>query len=209
MDNIQRPVSQHDLSYHSQSVINELRAGDSRLTQAAWLLITIWMLQQQSAGFQPINLVPRPPHLQGLYGNQQHPGNHFEYGKGVAGPRSIKVVGATQNAGSDKKQLSSLTKEQRRNLPDPRDGFICEEGHPHLVGRYGQVVFKTPDHGKVHGLPVDEKGRTPKTEKNALALRDSIVNIPKRKNIVWFDNGMYQGEKAKMGNITDLLLPVP
>jgi len=41
MDNIQRPVSQHYLSYHSQSVINELRAGDSRLTQAAWLLITI------------------------------------------------------------------------------------------------------------------------------------------------------------------------
>jgi hypothetical protein len=105
MDNIQRPVSQHDLSYHSQSVINELRAGDSRLTQAAWLLITIWMLQQQGAGFQPINLVPRPPHLQGLYGNQ-HPGNHFGYGKG-AGPRSIKVVGATQNAGSDKKQPSS------------------------------------------------------------------------------------------------------
>ena len=28
MGNIQRPVSQHDLSYHSQSVINELRAGD-------------------------------------------------------------------------------------------------------------------------------------------------------------------------------------
>eukprot|EP00978_Attheya_sp_CCMP212_P048745 scaffold568173_cov507-Attheya_sp.AAC.1 len=56
-------------------------------------------------GFQPINLVPRPPHLQGLYGNQQ-PGNQFGYGKG-AGPRSIKVVGATQNAGSDKKQPSS------------------------------------------------------------------------------------------------------
>jgi hypothetical protein len=56
------------------------------------------MLQQQSTGFQPINLVPRPPHLQGLYGNQQ-PGNQFGYGKG-AGPRSIKVVGATQNAGS-------------------------------------------------------------------------------------------------------------
>jgi hypothetical protein len=35
IDNIQRPVSQHDLSYHSQSIINELRAGDSRVTQAA------------------------------------------------------------------------------------------------------------------------------------------------------------------------------
>lgn len=68
-----------------------------------------------------------------------------------------------------------------------------EKGHPTLVARYGQVEFKTPDHGKVHGLPVDEKGRTPKTEANALALRDSIVNMPKRENIVWFDDGMYQG----------------
>ena len=64
MDNIQRPVSQHDLSYHSQSVINELRAGDSRLTQAAWLLITIWMLQHQSVDFQPVRQAPPPPHIQ-------------------------------------------------------------------------------------------------------------------------------------------------
>ena len=57
------------------------------------------------------------------------------------------------------------------------------EGHPKLTARYGQVNFKTPKHGKVHGLPVDEKGKTPKTEANALALRDSIVNMTKRENI--------------------------
>jgi hypothetical protein len=104
MTNFERSslISQH---FKSLKLVNELRAGDSRLTQAAWLLITIWMLQQQSAGFQPINPVPRPPHLQGLYGNQ-HPGNPFGYRKG-AGPRIIKVVGATQNAGSDKKKPSS------------------------------------------------------------------------------------------------------
>ena len=55
------------------------------------------------------------------------------------------------------------------------------------------MEFKTPDHGPDHGLPVNEKGQTPKTEGNALALRDSIVNMPKRENIVWFDDGMYQG----------------
>ena len=46
------------------SITEELRAGDSRLTQAAWLLITIWMLQQQSVGFQPINPAPMPPHIE-------------------------------------------------------------------------------------------------------------------------------------------------
>jgi len=87
----------------------------------------------------------------------------------------------------------SLTKEQKRNLSDQRDGFITVEGHTHLVVRYGQVEFKTPDHGKVHDLPTNEKGRTQKTQENALALRDSLVNMPNRKKIKWFDNGMYQG----------------
>ena len=83
MDKIEQPVPQHYVSYYSQSVINELRAG-SRLTEAAWLLITIWMLQQQIVGFQPVRQAPPLPHLQWLYGNKYKPGQ-FGYGKG-AGP---------------------------------------------------------------------------------------------------------------------------
>jgi hypothetical protein len=56
-----------------------------------------------------------------------------------------------------------LTKEQRRNLPDPRDGFIDVEGHPKLTARYGQVKYKTPDHVDIHDLPTNEKFKTPKT----------------------------------------------
>nr|WPV76440.1 hypothetical protein [Naviculales sp.] len=48
MNNIQQPVPQHSLSYQSQSVINKIRAGDSRVREAAWLLITIWMLQLET-----------------------------------------------------------------------------------------------------------------------------------------------------------------
>jgi hypothetical protein len=51
----------------SQKLVNELRAGDSRVTQAAWLLITIWMLQQQSMGFQPVRPVARPPHIEAAH----------------------------------------------------------------------------------------------------------------------------------------------
>jgi len=65
MDKIEQPVTQHYVSYHSQSVIKELRAG-SRITEAAWLLITIWMLQQQSVGFQPVRQAPPPPHIEGI-----------------------------------------------------------------------------------------------------------------------------------------------
>jgi hypothetical protein len=63
MDKIEQPVPQHYVSYHSQSVIKELRAG-SRLTEAAWLLLTIWMLQHQSVGFQPVRQAPPPPHIE-------------------------------------------------------------------------------------------------------------------------------------------------
>ena len=45
MDSIERSASVPQYSY-SQNAINELRAGDSRVRQVAWLLITIWMLQQ-------------------------------------------------------------------------------------------------------------------------------------------------------------------
>lgn len=65
---IEQPILQHYdyVSSHSQSVINELRAG-SRLTEAAWLLLTIWMFQQQSVGFQPVIPVVRPPHVEAAH----------------------------------------------------------------------------------------------------------------------------------------------
>ena len=188
MDNIQRLVSQHYLSYHSQSVINEIRADDLRVTQAAWLLITIWMLQQQSVGFQPVRQAPPPPHRQLFGGTSSSPRNN-SFSKSSQPGASLQMERPSDMPHQD---FTALTKEQRRNLPDPRDGFISVEGHTNLVVRYGQVHFKTPDHGPIHDLPINGNGKTPKTEKNALALRDSIVNMPNRKDIVWFENGGYQ-----------------
>jgi hypothetical protein len=153
MSNIKRPllVPQH---YYSQKVINELRAGDSRVRQAAWLLITIWMLQQQSVSFQPVRQAPTPPHRQLFGGTSSSPRNNY-FSKSSA---SLQMERPSDMPHQD---FTALTKEQRRNLPDPRDGFIIEEGRTHLGARYGQLEFKTPDHGKIHNLPVDENGRTP------------------------------------------------
>ena len=67
MSHFERPslVPQHS---HSQRLISELRAGNLRVREAAWLSITIWMLQQQSVGFQPINPpinpAPMPPQIE-------------------------------------------------------------------------------------------------------------------------------------------------
>jgi hypothetical protein len=161
---------------YSQDTINELRAGDSRVREAAWLLITIWMLQQQSVGFQPVRQVrqaPPPPHRQLFGGTSSSPRKNY-FSKFSQPGVSLQME---RPSDMPHQHYTSLTKEQRRNLPDPRDGFIDLEGHPKLIARYGQVKHKTPDHGKIHGLPTNENRKTPKTEANALALRDSLVKM--------------------------------
>jgi hypothetical protein len=79
-------------------------------------------------------------------------------------------------------QYSGLTKAEKRQLPDPRgrDGSI-------------EVEFKTPKHGSDHGLPTDGNGKIPKTEANTIALSDSLINMPNRQNLQWYEEGMYQG----------------
>lgn len=90
---------------------------------------------------------------------------------------------------------SSLTKSERRQLADPigRDGSIQVDGYPRLDLSYNQVEFKTPKHGLDHGLPVDSKGKTPKTEANALALRDFLIDMPNKPIVIWYTEGIYQG----------------
>lgn len=187
MDSIERSSLVPQYSY-SQDAIKELRAGDSRFTQAVWLLITIWMLQQESLGFQPLRQAPPPPHRQLFGGTSSSPRKNY-FSKSSQPGASLQME---KPSSMPHQEYTSLTKEQRRNLPDPRDGFICEEGHPKLTARYGQVKYKTPKHGKIHGLPTNESGKTPKTEQNALALRDSLVKMPEREGIQWYDNGGYQ-----------------
>lgn len=60
MDKIEQTVPK--VSDYFRSVIKELRAG-SRLTDAAWLLIVIWMMGQESVSFQPVIQASPPPHL--------------------------------------------------------------------------------------------------------------------------------------------------
>ena len=175
MDSIERFSSIPQYSY-SQNAINKLRASDSRVKEAAWLLITIWMLQQQSVGFQPVRQAPPPPHRQLFVGTSSSLRKNY-FSKSSQPGTSLQVQ---KPSNMPQQNFSGLTPQQKRDLPDARDGFIREKGHPHLGVGYNQVKFKTPNHGSAHGLPVNEKGRTSKTEKNALLLRDSLLNMPTR-----------------------------
>jgi len=95
-------------SINREELIMELRGGGIENWVAAFgmIIAIITLLNNADAFLVPLNpgqIVP--PHLQWLYGNQ-HPGNHFGYGK-AAGPRSLTITGLTQNAGSEKKETSS------------------------------------------------------------------------------------------------------
>jgi len=125
---------------HSREVINELRAGDSRLRQAAWLFIKVWMLQHQSVDFQTIRQAPPPPHHQLFGGTSSFPRNNY-FSKSSQTSASLHLQ---KPSDIPQAEYNSLTGEQRRNLPYPRYGFIMKEGHPPLVVRYGQVKYKTP-----------------------------------------------------------------
>jgi hypothetical protein len=83
-------------------------------------------------------------------------------------------------------QYSALTKSEKRQLADPkrRDGFIQIKGYPRFELRFHQVNYKTPKHGPDHGLPKDSNEKTPKTDANAIALRDSLLDMPNSQNIV-------------------------
>lgn len=60
MAKIEQPV--HSISYYSESIIKNIRAG-SRLEDAAFFLAMLYILKYQIVGFQPVRPVLGPPHV--------------------------------------------------------------------------------------------------------------------------------------------------
>jgi hypothetical protein len=178
------------VSQHSQSLklINELRAGGSRVREAAWLLITIWILQQQSVGFQPVNYAPLPPHIESA--------RNLIFGKPNIDQfscRRLSMFDSQLYAGSPTQSLKS---EASRNQPNPKDRWFLVESRPELVMRRGQAQFKTKDHGALAGLPyfIKKNGGTStlRTEKNVDVFTDVVEEIVENSNSIWFEGGTYQ-----------------
>ena len=93
-------------------------------------------------------------------------------------------------------EFVGLTKEKRRQLPHSNDIKLNYEGHPALTVGFCQSEYKVGDHGAVHGLSytIKDNGgtKTEKTEDKILKFMRSIADMPNRKNVKWFDDGMYQ-----------------
>lgn len=103
-------------------------------------------------------------------------------------------------------EYSNLTRMEKKQLPDPggRDGSIEMPGHSTLDLMYNQVLDKTPNHGELHGCPVEANGKAARTEANALKVRDEIIKSAKEPTTVWYENGQYQGGTARGINSINL-----
>ena len=139
-------------------------------------------------GFQPL----RGP-VKGPYGWVPGGQNNIAPGHSPSSPTGQLEM--YKPSSYPQEQYSSLSKSQKRQLADAkgRDRTIAYEGKPKLDVKFNQIFYKSPKHANVHGAPVNENGRVEKNEKNALIMRDSIVNMPHRKNIIWYEDGQYQG----------------
>ena len=125
------------------------------------------------------------------------PGANPTYGSIPSHSRRGSTVEIHRPTSMPHQEFVDLTKEERRALPHSNDMRINHEGHPKLEVGFWQSIFKVGDHGAVHDLPytVKKNGgtKTPKTEDNALTMMKSIVEMPNRENVLWFEEGSYQG----------------
>jgi hypothetical protein len=127
MDSIE-PSSSVPQYYYSQNAINDFRAGDARVKEAAWLLITIWMLQQQSVGFQPVRPVARSAHIEAaqnlLFGKPKSDGQsklHLSNSKEV----STNVLPTQIQALKFQKQDGSIDLQQAFDEVKRRASFLA------------------------------------------------------------------------------------
>jgi len=94
-------------------------------------------------------------------------------------------------------EFVGLTKEERRALPHSNDMKIIHEGRPELEVGFRHSKFKVGDHGAIHDLPYTLKNnggtKTEKTDDNTLKMMRSVVDMPNRDNVQWFEEGTYQG----------------
>jgi hypothetical protein len=204
-----------DGSISMDEAILQLRGG-GKFKDISLIVLYIWLYRLQNnhvEGFQTI----RPPHQEWMPKGADHrPGwgldrpNPFQ--PPSAAPRfspyydsfsprrtttPSSILQVTPPTTMPHEEFVGLTKEERRALPHSNDMKIIHEGRPELVVGFWQSKFKVGDHGAVHDLPYTIKAnsgmKTEKTDENALKMMQSVVDMPNRGNVKWFEDGTYQG----------------
>lgn len=181
-------------------LVKELRGGSWGLLVTAGFLGLIILIFSMGEGFVPNNVNPgweinRPNPFQPQGGHLRYPPIYdVFFPQKTIDSRSMLQV--NRPTAMPHEEFVALTKEERRALPHSNDMKIIHEGRPELEVGFWQSKFKVGDHGAIHDLPYTVKSnggtKTEKTDDNALKMMKSIVDMPNRNNVLWFEDGMYQ-----------------
>jgi len=182
-------VRYRNTSISREELIAELRGGAIQdwVSALGLILAIITVINNVNVdAFQAATL----PHLSWLGENPRRNDHHFQDQKNT-GPRTITTSLEFQKP-SDIPQMeySSLSRSQKKQLRHPLDGYIEKPNYPKLRVGFYQTESKTPKHGEIHNLPVNENGKASKDD--ALMLRDSLVEMGNSDQTEWYRNGGYQ-----------------
>lgn len=186
----------------ARKLINKIRGG-SLIESAAALVVVVVIWQIMGVGIEgfvrnntnPGWGVDRPNPFQPQGGHLRYPPVYDLFF-----PRRTTNSGSTlqitRPTAMPHEQFVGLTKEERRALPNSNDMTIIHEGRPKLEVGFWQSKFKVRDHGAIHDLPYTVKAnggtKTEKSDDNTLKMMRSIVDMPNRDNVQWFEDGTYQ-----------------
>jgi hypothetical protein len=120
-----------------------------------------------------------------------------EISPGVSSPTSIDLQKPSEML---QDEYSGLSKTEKKRLTHVNDVAISNENRPELRLGFNQIEDKTPKHGGVHGLSLQENGKASKAD--ALQLQQSLVDIANDPNTEWYEEGSYQSQSSV--NILDV-----
>lgn len=184
--------------YINDHLLKKLRAGDLSGTLTVVTLVVVVYIMCQLSGVDAFVILRE-------LGKFNSPTVDFGFGLNptYGQPSSCRVPGSAleiiRPTAMPHEEFVGLTKEERRQVPHPYDKIIDVEGHPRLRVGFWQSRYKVPDHGALHGLPYSVKNnggtKTEKSDETALAMMQSIEDMPHRQNAIWFDQDdvTYQG----------------
>ena len=187
----------------ANKLINKIRGG-SLIEAATVLVVIVVMWQFLGVGIEGF-VLPNPSWGVDRPNQFQPPGGHLRYPpvyklfsprRTPGCPRPGSTLEITRPSSMPHQEFVGLTKEERRALPHSNDMKIIHEGRPELEVGFWQSKFKVGDHGAVHDLPYTVKSnggtKTKKSDDNTLKMMGSIVDMPNRNNVKWFEDGTYQ-----------------
>lgn len=192
----------------SLKVINKIRAG-GLVEVGVGLIVIVFMWKILGLGIEGFMVknpdygweINKPSPFKPPVGHFKYPsGYNLLYPKktpGLPRSRSMSMLEISRPSSMPHQQFTTLSKQEKRALPHNNDMYIVYEKYPKLTIGFWQSQFKVANHGAIHDLPYIIKAngstKTPKTDDNTLKMMKLIVDMPNRENIIWFENGTYQG----------------